>query len=147
MAKSIETAKDRRNRLARERRAKLRAQKERRSQAAKKGWVTRRAKAELPKDNPVLEALKAELEEKKKEVAYLTTELNDWNEAKKAMAEFYLREETPEEKHNRMLALWRETEAMIAGPGRPRYLQLVMWMQRNGIEPKEFWAEYRRRTK
>lgn len=157
MPPTKESPKDRRNRLARERRAKKRALREKRSLAAKKGWEKRRAREKAriytPEVVAELDALKKENEELKKERGTLVKELTEEKvfnaeirEAKKELIQIFLQQETPTERYRRMQRTWVESEALISAPGKSRYLQLVIWAQRNGFDIKEFWAEYRRRS-
>lgn len=75
---------------------------------------------------------------------YLSPE--DYEAAIKSIAELHFREFTPEEKLARMRSLWREVDALLSvKPGRKVRDELILWVQRNGFDLTEFWAEYRRR--
>lgn len=61
------------------------------------------------------------------------------------LKELHFREYTPEERAARLRNLWPEVETLLPMPGQTRRETLLLWMQRNGVEQIEFWAEYRRR--
>lgn len=155
-------------------RAQKREQKKRRSEAAKKGWETRRRKkgeasvedlqkeiarlqAEIAQKNRIIErqpelfeAIKqtfAGTKEKAKEAidAYFAKQSpEEIAELKEAIRETFLREETTEEKHERMVRTWREISTIVPGKFGLRW-DFLLWIQRNNFDEKDFWAEYRRR--
>lgn len=96
----------------------------------------------------------AELEDRENLVKVLTGRMKvkeylgpeEYERQIKEIAELHFREFTPEEKLAHMRAIWREVDVILElHRGRAVRNELVMWMQRNGVAPKEFWAEYRRR--
>lgn len=145
----------------------------RRAKAAKAGWATRREnerlQAELASARKENRRLAKELAAKEVERAaaakvaedaqrlkdvfsgklpvkeYLTKA--EYDEAVRELVAHQLREYTPEEKRAALAARWREVESLIPHRGTSRKSALLLWAQRNGFTPAEFWAEYKRRGK
>ncbi len=137
---------DKKNQRRRARAAELRAQKLRRSQAAKKGWETRRGRTEQFRQlQEELRLEKAKTEAVQNELLELRETARLVAEGKRELYDLFFREETPTERQARMLRYWRESDSLLGGRGVSRYGQLLLWIQRNGFEQKEFFAEYRRR--
>ena len=152
---SEEQKKARRRKQESERRQKKKREKTRRKQAAKKGWATRRIKeleaalaqtrAELSRQQLVREyndALDLVFGRKKPEEVWTSEEIKA---VKQEIYDLFFKVETEEERYERMVRLWPEAMSLVAGNGLSRRGQILMWLQRNFLEPQEFWQEYRRR--
>lgn len=81
----------------------------------------------------------------KRKLEDVSFEPGELEAGKQAIKELYFREMTPEERLLAMRERWREIENLVSTLSLPRSIQIQMWLQRNGFEPTEFWAEYRRR--
>lgn len=165
MPKKRKLSKDEKNRRRRARAAELRAVKARRSEASKKGWTKRRLLARVKQ-------LEKALEEKEKEWAAAILNLRNEaplskeeadarlailekyvltpkqiEESNKRLYDIYHKQETKEERSARMRTMWREVDGIVPGKNMTRREGLLSWVQRNGFDLEEFWAEYRRRAK
>lgn len=134
------------NRRRKKRRAEFRAQKEKRSRAAKKGWKTRKARQKEQNELVKLRKKNKELLEKLKLYENAEKAIEQAQaEITQMVLEGVLEDYTDEQRVKVMQARWREVETLMPKRNQTRRDMLVEWVERNNFNNLEFWEEYRRR--